>query len=98
MSVVALPQTQIGERVVEDERLEKQLDARQSAKERAGAAGKAYREADTVVRATLDELGVGEQPVRVGRFVISKSDVAARSVSFDTDPTSRLNIRVDKPA
>jgi hypothetical protein len=30
--------------------------------------------------------------VRAGRFRITRSAVAARSVSFDTDPTSRLNI------
>lgn len=96
MAVVEFPQVAIGEQIVEDADLEKALEDRQAAKERAGAAGKAYREADGVARGKLGELVEGDVPVRVGRFVVYKSDVAARSVSFETDPTSRLNIRVDK--
>ena len=96
MSVAAAPQIRIGELIVENDELEQALEKRQDMKERAGAAGKAYREADVVARAELEKLVDGDEPVRVGRFIVSKSDVAARSVSFETDPTSRLNIRVDK--
>jgi hypothetical protein len=98
MAVAAQPQTELEEQLIEDSELEAQLETRETAKQKAGRARKTYKEIDEAVRVRVNELDVGEVPARCGRFVISRREVAGRSVAFDTDPTTRLTIRADKDA
>lgn len=95
MPVTANAQTRIGEQVVEHDELEQALETREQAKLDAGEARKTYKSADEVAKALIAELELGEAPVRVGRFVIAVREIPARSVAFDTDPSTRLAIRVD---
>lgn len=37
---------------------------------------------------------LADAPVRVGRFLLSQTEVAARSVAFETGPTTKLSIRL----
>lgn len=56
---------------------------------------KAYKEAHKAAVAEIDKLDIpGGQAIRIGRFRITRSTVAARHVEFDTDPTSRLTIEL----
>jgi hypothetical protein len=89
------PQTTIDERVVQNDELEQALEQRQTLKVKAGEARKAYTEADEQAKALARELDLADGPVRVGRFVLTEHDVPGRSVAFDTDPSTRLTIRVD---
>jgi hypothetical protein len=93
MAVATQPQTTLDEHTVEDAELEAALEAREQAKDAAAKARKAFGEADESAKTRIRELELGEMPTRCGRFVIAKRDVAARSVAFDTEPTTRLTIR-----
>lgn len=85
------PQTSLYETTIQDADLEAALDERETAKGVASNARKEYREADDHARALIDGLDLGDgAPVRCGRFVIERRPVAARSVAFDTEPTTRL--------
>lgn len=56
---------------------------------------KTYKEAHKAVVAEIDKLDIPDgQAIRIGRFRITRSAVAARHVEFDTDPTSRLTIEL----
>jgi hypothetical protein len=92
------PQTSLYETTIENAELEAALEAREVSKAAAGAARKAYTEADEHTKALVEPLDLGNgAPVRVGRFVLTRRPVAARSVSFDTEPTTRLTIRTLDP-
>jgi hypothetical protein len=85
------PQTSLYEKTIQDADLEAALDEREAAKGTATTARRAYREADDHARALIQGLDLGAgAPVRVGRYVIERRPVAARSVAFDTEPTTRL--------
>jgi len=74
--------------IVENAELEKLLEDRQELKESVAS----YRKAD---KAAKDKIGSIETPTpyRVGRFIISKQDVAAKSVSFETTESYRFTIK-----
>lgn len=88
-------QTALDERVVEDQLLERALENREKAKDAKGEAAKTFKTKDEVVKDKLAELGIeeGGAPVRIGRFRIERSPVAAKDVAFTTDPSSRLKIK-----
>lgn len=97
MALRSVPQPQLGfdERVIEDTALEGALEQRLTRKEAAGEARKHYKAAHEKVAAMVDQLGLTEDDaIRVGRFRITRRAIAGRSVSFDTDPTTRLTITV----
>lgn len=95
MSAAPQAQTTIYETTIDDPDLEKLLEQRQTLKDAKSEAVRRLKETDDVAKLKLRELDLGEgAPVRIGRFVVSESKVAARSVSFETDPTSRLQIRL----
>lgn len=55
--------------------------------------GKTFKEAHKAVVAEIDKLQLPEGgALRVGRFRITRTAVPAKSVSFDTEATSRLTI------
>ena len=53
-----------------------------------------FRDADLAVKELVATLDLADAPVRVGRFLLTQSEVAGRSVAFETDPTTRLSIRL----
>jgi hypothetical protein len=92
-------QTAFDEREISNPELEKVLTDREVAKGKKGEAAKKFTTLDDLARGKLEELGVDEgERVRVGRFVVERRSVKARSVAFDTEPTTRLNIKVDEAA
>jgi hypothetical protein len=97
MTVAAHAQTALDENVVEDEMLEQALEARERMKARARDARKAYAKANDAARAHLERHQLNtDVPLRVGRFVVTARDIDARSVSFETEPTTRITISTPK--
>lgn len=97
MAVKISGQTALDERILEDRPLELALEKREKAKAGKAEAAAAFKTKDEVVQARLEELGLAAgEIVRVGPYRISKSAVEARSVEFETDPTTRLSIKRDE--
>jgi len=71
------------------------LEERERIKEQRAAVNAEYKRADAAAKDKLMDfsLAVGEV-ARVGRFRIKKTAVGSRAVSFETEPTERLNIGV----
>jgi hypothetical protein len=89
-----VPQASLYEATLENPELEAALEAREVTKAAAGAARKAHGDADEHAKGLVEALDLGDgAPVRVGRFLLTRRPVAARSVAFDTEPTTRLTIR-----
>lgn len=82
-------QIHFDEKVIRDPELEQLLDERETAKQ----ATKTYRSLDKEAKAKIAELG-DDPPYRVGRFLITKSTVEAKSVSFETDASTRIQIKL----
>lgn len=97
-ALAAVPQLAIDERVIEDAELEDALERREKAKAKAAAARKAFATVQDEAKGLLGRHELGEAPVRVGRFVVTARALPARSVAFDTDPSTRISIRVAKDA
>lgn len=91
-------QASIYETTIEHAELEQALEEREKLKERAGEARKAFRELDEQAKALIRSLDVADAPVRVGRFVISERSVAGRTVHFEAEPTTRVQISLLKDA
>src|SRR5215468_10312696 len=92
----AVPDQQQGmwDREIDDDRLTELLEDREAKRVTKLEAGGDYRDAHDKVKARLSEEDL--QPgdvIRCGRFRIEVSPVAARSVAFDTEPTTRMNIK-----
>ena len=81
------------EQTVQDPDIEAALEERQSRKDSLNAVRKAYDEANELAAAKVAELELPEGgAARIGRFRVTRSAVAARSVSFETKATSRIRI------
>lgn len=89
MVTKARAQIHMDDTIIEDAELEKLLEGRQELKESVSA----YRQADKKAKAKIATI-VMPTPYRVGRFVISKQPVAAKSVAFDTEECSRVTIKL----
>jgi len=85
-------QTSLYETTLEDPDLEAALEKREKAKASAANARKRYTEADGAAKALADAHDIADAPVRVGRFVISRRQVAPRSVAFETAGSERIAI------
>lgn len=92
------PQTALDEIVVDDEELAKALDDRELAKGKAREARKKKEMLDTVVNEKVAALDLKvDEPVRCGRFRITKVKTAPREVVFTTPAGHRVKITPDKP-
>jgi hypothetical protein len=81
------------EKVIEDEDLEEALEDREKVKAQRAALSAKYKERHDHAVELIDELDIPDDTViRCGRFRLSRSHVASRSVEFTTSPTERLNI------
>jgi hypothetical protein len=98
MRLAPQPQASLYETTIENAPLEAALEERETLKARNATARKKYKDADDRAKTLAGELDLDDDtPTRVGRFLLTRTAVAARSVSFDTDPTSRLTIRTIEP-
>ena len=79
--------------VVRNAELESLLEERQVKKDANKAAAAEYKSADETAKEKLQSLSE-VPPYRVGRFIITRNDIAPKSVSFETAPSSRLNIKL----
>jgi hypothetical protein len=90
----AKDQLALDERVVNDKDLEQALEDRLKAADNRAEVNAVYKRHDREVRAMLDkmdELSV-DQPLRIGRFRITKTIREATHVEFDTEPKERVSI------
>jgi len=96
MATMVRDQLGIDEIVVHEDDLEEALEDRQESKVRLGDERRAYAEANERANAEIAklELPADGRAVRCGRFRITRSSVSARTVQFETKPTTRVRITV----
>lgn len=88
-------QTGMDERPVDNKELAALLEERLRAADDTAEARKVFKEKDKAAKAEIAKLNIADgQAIRIGRFRITQTAVAARHVEFDTDPTSRLTIEL----
>jgi hypothetical protein len=81
------------EKVIEDPDLEEALEDREKVKAQRSALNAKFKEKHEHAADLIDELDITEDTVvRCGRFRLTVSKAAARSVEFTTSPTERLTI------
>lgn len=89
-------QVGMDERIIEDDVLESALEARWTARIDALENSRIYGEADKKAKGLVEALGLSTgEVIRVGRFRIEKRATAARAVSFETKPGSRIAVTAD---
>lgn len=89
----AVEQTGMDEQAIEDATVLRALEERQALREEASELRRQFKEADEKAKAAIARLELPEGGVaRVGRFRITRTVVPARSVSFETEATSRISI------
>jgi hypothetical protein len=94
VAVKAKAQASFDEEVLEDADLEARLERRERAKAEAGTLGKSYRDLDTEVKGEILKMGhEGPVNLRCGRFIIEVKPRPSRSVSFETKPGTKINIK-----
>lgn len=82
-------QIHMDDNIVENAELEELLEARQELKESVSE----YRKADKSAKDKIRSIEA-PTPFRVGRFLISKRDIPAKSVSFETTEGSGFTIKI----
>lgn len=82
-------QSHMDETILDKPELEKMLDERQELKESVSAYNKLNKE----LKVKLKDINA-PSPFRIGRFVIKRESVPAKSVAFDTDATIRFSIKL----
>lgn len=93
--LAAVPQQGFDEQVIEDTEVEQALDERERHKASLAIVRKIYDGAHLAAIAAIEKLELPEGGVaRVGRFRIAKTEIPARSVTFDTKASSRVRISV----
>lgn len=85
------------EHVIDDPSIESALEEREKRKNSLNAVRKNYDAAHTIASAKISELELPEGgAVRVGRFRITRQEVAAGHREFDTKASSRVRISLVK--
>jgi hypothetical protein len=81
------------EKLVEDTALENALEERERRRAALNAVRAEYEQAHEAAKVEIEKLELpADKAVRVGRFRIARTAVAARQVSFDTKATTRVRI------
>lgn len=93
MAVTNDPQHSIYETTIENDTLATALDERAELRQTKLEATKAFNDADKSVKQQIDalDLGVGA-PVRIGNYVVSVKETKGRSVAFETEPSTKIQI------
>jgi len=81
-------QIHMEETIIEDSELERILDDRQELK----LSVSDFRKKDKEAKAKIQQIDK-PMPIRIGRYIITRQTVAARSVAFETDSGSRITIK-----
>ena len=83
-------QAQVGfdDTIIQDPELEQLLEKREAMKQEAAG----YRKVDKEAKAKIAAIDT-PMPYRVGRFLIAKQKVPAKTVSFETDEGTRISIK-----
>jgi hypothetical protein len=98
-ALAAVPQLSTDERVLESPALEEALDTREKRKNSMRELRRQFKEADERARALIGEFDLQDGEIgRIGKYRIEKKVTPARTVSFETDPKSRITIKADKEA
>ena len=92
MSTTETPQTSIYETTIESPELETLLERRAAAREARSKANAKVTEIDSLVQFKITELDLGDSPVRVGKWLLTPKTRAGRSVSFETEPKTFVQI------
>jgi hypothetical protein len=93
MAVSEQPQTSLYETTIEDRDLEKALEKRDELRQQASEARALFQEADDKAKARIGDLDLGDDaPVRVGRFILTRTMTKARDVAFTTEAKIRTRI------
>jgi hypothetical protein len=93
MAVQPDDQLALDERTITDSVLEGLLEARLRAQQDRSEISKVYKAAAEAANAAIATLNLAdEDAVRVGRFRITKTAIAAHSVAFDVEEKSRISI------
>lgn len=93
MPVADTPQTSIYETTIDNDVVEAALEQREAHRQKKSEANALFKEADDRVKAAIANLDLGQDaPVRIGRFVITRTMTKAKSVSFETDAKVRYRI------
>ena len=82
-------QIHMDEAIVENPELEKMLEDRQELKQSVAE----FRKVDKDVKDKIGSIGT-PTPYRVGRFVIDKRDISAKSVAFETQASFSFTIKL----
>lgn len=89
----SVDQLAIDEQAIEDDNILTALESWQNAKEESKAAAGITKQAKEKALALLSEVPIDVgMAVRVGRFRITREEVKARSVSFETGASERIKI------
>ncbi len=88
MGTKTQPQIHMEDKIITNKELEKLLEERQEAKAKASE----YRAIDKKTKDKINSLAESP-PYRIGRFIITRQATEGRSVSFETQPGSRLSIK-----
>lgn len=87
-------QLAIDETMVEDEPLERMLEDRLDAQDKAREANRAVKALTEVIlaRITVEHEPAVGQTLRIGRFRITRTETPPKHVVFDTEPKDRTRI------
>jgi hypothetical protein len=88
MAAKVKAQISMEDNIVDNPELLKLLEDRQEKKQSASE----YRKADKAARDAISKITT-PMPYRVGKFIISKQEVAAKTVEFETGATERIAIK-----
>lgn len=81
-------QIHMEETIIEDTELEKLLDERQELKISVAE----FRKIDKEAKSKIQQIDK-PMPIRIGRYIINRQNVPAKSVTFETDASSRITIK-----
>lgn len=88
-------QLAIDEKVIEDKELERLLEERQKVRDEMAEVRADLAKANEAANGAIAKLELPDGvPVRIGRFRLTRVEVDARHVEFDTDARSRVRIAV----
>ncbi|MGI0149890.1 MAG: hypothetical protein ACREDF_10220 [Thermoplasmata archaeon] len=77
-------------------KLEEALEDREKVKASRGALGKKFKDADVKVKGFLEELEIDAKTgVRVGRFIITRTEQGGKTVTFETAPRTVVRIKTE---
>ncbi len=93
MATMVRAQLALDEKFVEDHALEAALEERQRRKDSLSAVRAEFNTAAKLAEAEVEKQELPEGvAIRVGRFRIARTRVAARHISFDTEESTRVRI------